>query len=334
MFWYACSSAITLSLRKIKALTGEGLPEPMSYKPYRFFFAKIGRSNGYANVYLTGQGEIGRPAIPIYFDCSFTTERDFLDSNCALEQGVWFFECGREPDGKIIVVAHENTVWLLRPSGRVEFVKSTVGYKEEGGFVKLLPVELAKRIPLADVPHILASIGANRYYSSGCFREISSIGNIRAIQSVLGLEISQPTVPGAQAALECLSSVELETLVARLFEEAGLFVPAYRGGMMPGADLFAYNRSTVAVVLGGLTVEAGCRRSIQVKLKTGARKPPPGVDMMVCCEAIEAPGVLGIDWLAAALASSPTTLHWLRQSLDWLPQGFLASTLEAEWRKP
>jgi hypothetical protein len=175
---------------------------------------------------LNGQGEIGRPAIPIYFDCSFDNERDFLNSNCALEQGVWFLECGREPDGKIIVVAHEGDVWLLRPSGKVEFVKSTVGYKEEGGFVKLLPVEILKRVSLADVPHVLASIGANRYYSSGCSREISGIGNIRAIQSVLGLEIARPTVPGLQAVLECLSSVELETLVARLFEEAGLFVPA------------------------------------------------------------------------------------------------------------
>lgn len=296
---------------------------------HRFFFAKIGPSNSYANTYLHGKGELGRPAIPIYFNCSFDNEQDFLASNCAKEQEALFFECGRELSDKIVVVIHEGSVWLLQPCGGVDFHKSTVGYQDKGGFVKLLPVELVRRLPLAGVPQVLASIGANRNYSSGSFREITGIGNVRAIRSVLGLGNDPPEKVGLQAALECLSSVEFETLVAKLLEEAGLFVPAYRGGMMPDADLFVYNKSTKEVLrLGEVSVESGQRLSIQVKLKTNARRPPKGIDLLACCEFVKGPGLLGVEWLGAALARSPVTLRWLRLSLDWLPEKFLASALE------
>ena len=295
----------------------------------RFFYAKIGRANALAGIYLNGGGEIRRPAIPIYFDCAFDNERAFLTSGCAREQGELFFECGRNPIGKFIVVIHAGEVWIVAPCGQVQFVKSMLGYKEESGFVKLLPVAVTRRARTADVPQVLASIGANRYYSSGTFREICGPGNVLAIKSVLGLPIETPDDPSVIHAVQCLSSVEFETLVARLLEERGFFVPAYRGGMMPGADLFAYNKSTDVLSAGELVVQPGQRISIQVKLRESGLRQPFGVDVMICAEQNVSPPTLGSDWLRAVLRDAPKTLSWLKSSLDWLPESFLRATCKS-----
>ncbi len=294
----------------------------------RFFYAKIGRANELASVYLNGQGEIHQPSIPIYFDCSFDNERAFLDSGCAREQGEWFFECARNPSAKFVIVVHDGEVWIVAPCGPIQFSRSIIGYKENGGFVKLLPVRVIRRVRLADVPHVLASIGANRYYSSGTFREISAVGNVLAIKSLLGLPIPTPTNPSIGDAIECLSSVEFETLVARLLEERGFFVPAYRGGMMPGADLFAFNRSTGALSLGDLVVGPGKRVAIQVKLKAGRWTLPRGIDLMICAQRVVNPPTLGSNWLDVLLQDAPSTREWLKTSLDWLPRDFLRLTCD------
>lgn len=291
-----------------------------------FFYAKIGPANAYAETYLRGNGEIDVPAIPIYFDCDLDNERSFLESNCAKEQGKYFFECGRSPEGKFIVVVYAGEVWILAPSGPVQFARSTVGYRDNAGFVKLLPIQIEKRISLAEVPHVLASIGANRYYSSGTFRKITGIGNILAIKSLLGMAMDVPPDLTVLDAVSCLSSVEFETLIAKILEEQDLFVPAYRGGVMAGADLFAYNKSQRAISVGGLCLQPGRRLSIQVKLRTDSLLPPSGIDLLICGEKVEGPKRLGMGWLGAAIKSSRKSREWLRSSLDWLPSDFLSAT--------
>ena len=132
----------------------------------KFIFAKIGSGNSLAGRYLSGNSEVNFPAVPIYFDCNYDNEEQFLKDGGAKGQGELFFECGRHPDEKYIVVIHEGNVHILRPSGSVQFKKSSV-LEDKDGYVKLLPVEILKKMPISEVPVILASIGANRYYSSG-----------------------------------------------------------------------------------------------------------------------------------------------------------------------
>lgn len=209
----------------------------------RYYFAKIDIGNCLANIYLNGNGEINSPAIPIYYETDQDNETDFLKNGGAKEQGRLFFDCGHNPTDKIIIVIYDGKVNLLEPTGQVVFKKSTVR-PNTSGFVKLLPVKLIRTVLVTDVPLVLAGIGANRNYSSGTFREISGNGNILAIKSILGQPVAYPANPSVLNIIECLSSVELETLVAKLFEEAGCFVPAYLGGTMQGADLFIRNATS------------------------------------------------------------------------------------------
>jgi hypothetical protein len=295
----------------------------------QFFYAKIDTANRSADRYLTGNGEIGSPCVPIYFDGSADNEEDFLSRGGAREQGQLFFECGRNSANKFIVVIYGGEVVMLEPTGPIQFVKSEVqpGYD---GFVKLLPVREVIRQPVKDVPAILAGINANRYYSSGTFREISDNGNKTALQCILDKsKVQMPLQCTATHALECLSSVELETLVAKLFEELGCFVPAYRGGMIKDVDLFVHNNSGNELTLCGVTLPSKSRYSLQVKLRLNAKKIPNGVDYLITGSDASDPSILGSSWLSEAIKCSPATRDWLFSSLSWLPDAYLNSLLAA-----
>src|SRR5207247_1001715 len=92
-----------------------------------------------------------------------------------------------------------------------------------------------------DVPLVLASITANQFYTRGTFRRINDWGNYKAIDCAVGKRFQgdhwepdlcavgkrfqgdhwEPDQQGPAQILECLSSVELETLVAKLLEAHG-----------------------------------------------------------------------------------------------------------------
>jgi hypothetical protein len=236
-----------------------------------------------------------------------------------------FFECGRNPASKYIIVIYGGEVVVLEPAGPIQFAKSEVqiGYD---GFVKLLPVREVIRQPVKDVPAILAGINANRYYSSGTFREISDNGNKTALQCILDKsKVQIPLQCTAIHALECLSSVELETLAAKLFEELGCFVPAYRGGMIKDVDIFAHNNNSRELTLCGIKLLPKSRYALQVKLRSSIKKAPSGVDFLITGSDMSDPSVLGASWLSAAIKCSPETRDWLFRSLSWLPDAYLYS---------
>jgi hypothetical protein len=113
----------------------------------------------------------------------------------------------------------------------------------------------------------LAGINSNAYIGRGTFREITHIGNIYAICATL--RIPYPNLDTSktyfQKLLGCLSSVELETLTAKIFEANGCFVPAYRGGTIKDIDLFIHNHSNNSIDLDGLILPSNSRKTIQVK---------------------------------------------------------------------
>ena len=165
---------------------------------------------------------------------------------------------------------------------------------------------------------------ANRYYYSGTFREIKDAGNLNALQYVTNRPISTPAAPSLVNILECLSSFELETLVAKLLEEAGCFVPAYRGGNMKGADLFAYNDTNSVINLAGLNIPYG-KKGVSIQVKRSNKKlsnPPAGVDYLVGIKV--KPGLNNFDhmWFLNSLNMHSATKNWLKRSLNWLPQTY------------
>jgi hypothetical protein len=299
-----------------------------------YYFAKIGTGNNLARNYLAGDNEIKKPAIPIFFDCSFNNRNDFLERGNSREQGGNFFQCSDNPTDSLIVVIHAGNIHLMEPCGKVEFVISEVdearigANRDKHGYAKLLPVKIKNNIPIADIPAILAGISANRYYSSGTFRKIRDLGNICAIRSCLEEEILLPKNHTLSDVLRCLSSFEFETLIAKILEELGFFVPAYRGGNMQGADLFAHNlKSKQIKVSNHIVIEANCRISIQVKLATKMRTPPDGINYLVSIDAEPTNQCLGSEWICDALQTCSTTQKWLTQSLSWLPESVLQEHL-------
>jgi hypothetical protein len=156
---------------------------------------------------------------------------------------------------------------------------------------------------------------------------MSNWGNIKAVECALGRSLPHQhmapencTVPRL---LECLSSVELETLVAKLFEAAGCFVPAYRGGCVKDVDLFAHNESGETIEFGKLVLAPRQRLAIQVKGWNRLKKCPSEVDCLIGFEAPNLPGCYDGDWLLSQVKRFPKVVDWLKHSLNWLPPKFL-----------
>lgn len=287
----------------------------------------MGDSNYLAKDYLAGKNELGSPAIPIYFNGAPANEAAFLSAGGAKEQGRLFFECGNDTEHKNIVVIHDGKVTMASPSGNVIFKPSTK-HKGYNGYVKLLPITIqSPQLSITEVPAILASMTANRYYYSGTFREIKDPGNLNALQHITNRAIPTPANPSLVNLLYCLSSFELETLVAKLLEEAGCFVPAYRGGNMIGADIFAYNDTPSAINIAGLSILPGKKGvSIQVKRSNMTlATPPAGVDYLVGIALKPSTSNFDHTWFLNALATPSKTKEWLKRSLHWLPYAYRAA---------
>jgi hypothetical protein len=281
----------------------------------RYFYAKIHEHNSLAGPYLGGEGEMRKPAIPIWFNCEPDDKAEFLDRGGAREQGRNFFWCGENNDHAYIVVIYEGKLFLAKPIGDVEFRHSRLRENVEG-FVKLLPIKKVKEMPLVEAPSVLASMTANTYYNTGTFREISDPGNIKALETVLFGKITKPEENNPEEILNCLGSVGFETLIAKLFEEQGCFVPAYRGGATQGIDIIAFNDSKNEIRVGHIEVPPGSAISIQVKRRTSLEKPPPGCDYLISVNRDS-------EWIIDVVNDTTHTKRWLERSLDWLPEDYL-----------
>lgn len=98
--------------------------------------------------------------------------------------------------------------------------------------------------------------------------------------------------------------LSLETLVARLFEAKGCFVPAHHGGMMKDIDLFAHNDTSKPIRVGPLKIPASRSVSIQIKLLQLVHEAPSvrtgsGVRSTGCWRSsLEPPPKLGAEAVA------------------------------------
>ena len=282
----------------------------------RFFYAKIGKGNSLASRYLCKDNEFQKEVVPIEFNCSPSNKHDFLKDGGAKEQGVNFFWCGENCQYARIVVIYNSELYILQPKGDVEFheIKSSSSPNVE--YLKVLPVVITESYPIALVPAVLASLTANAYYYTGTFREIKDPGNFIALCALLRISVGDSYDACAQILFSCLSSVQLETLIAKLCEEKGCFVPAYRGGTTKDVDIFAYNDSSNAIDVGMMRIKPNSGISIQIKLRTVFPSAPVGVDYLITT-------VNSSDWLIKLINESPLTKRWLCRSLNWLDPAFI-----------
>jgi hypothetical protein len=224
-----------------------------------------------------------------------------------------------------MVVICQGRSWFLKPAGDLIEHKSS---DDAVNLWKIMPVdEIIPNQGLDKIPPVLAGINANTYLNQGTYREITSWGNIKAIHCALGLDLPSEHMKDDNCdirhLLECLGSVELETLVAKVFEAAGCFVPAYRGGCIQDVDLFAHNYRSSNIELDGLVVPSAERISIQVKGTSHLNACPDSVGCLIALGAPQSPRCFGENWLLKQVASFPEVAEWLKLSLSWLPQSFV-----------
>lgn len=308
--------------------SGHRKPDATSGGSPRCFFLKMGVGNSLAKQWLSGDNPLGRPAAVIFFERS-TIEN--IRQGRAGRQEIDFYRCSLPEYQKktLIVVVGHGTVWILQPDGNLVEHDPSTPEEVAKDIWKMMPVKVLKKMPAKDVPPVLAGINASAYLNRGTFRELNNWGNIKALHVAAGRPIpAEQLLPEncqAPQLLECLSSVELETLVAKLFEEAGCFVAAYRGGCVQDVDLFVHNDGSEKICIDALTIAPGQRLAVQVKGWSPLKACPPEVDCLVGFEVpLAPPTCFNANWLLARVMEYPQVLAWLKRSLYWLPAEFLA----------
>lgn len=310
----------------------------------RYYYTKVGPGNALAPP-LLNEERLGFPVIAGFFRSVRLPEiRDHNPdqrprfSQQAIDLHRWAE--GEQP-GYAINLA-QGVFRLLEPSGAMyemerDLFEKTVGPTPHKDDVpKLVPVRIAHEERITHIPTILTQINANRRLSSSTFKEIrEDFGNELAIDYVLfkgGLlgryPRSTPETHTMEHLLLCLGGNELVSLVARLLEETGLYVPAPNGGFVKNIDLFAYNDASEPVDLAGLyvpprsTFRSGAI-TVQVRGISQETRPEvsPEVDYLVQpnAEQDEDGKILDQQWIEEMLRCSQTTRKWLNRVLRWVP---------------
>lgn len=267
-------------------------------------------------------------AAPIFYEMNSLAEirvGNMLGSAKAKAEASQFVEIGSHPkefENITIVTIDEGYVWIYRPKG--EILENPVdGYPRD--LPKFFPVEILAKRPVKDVPFILASMRVNQAFSRGTFVQIKEeagygLGNIAAIEAVLKQE-KKANRPEVEAdPLDCLSSVELETLIAKIFENNGFFVPAYRGGVLADIDLIVHNRTSLEIDLDGLRVEPAQSKTIQIKLQTNKPGKDKGqANYLITASSLKSGAAcFGREWLYEQINKVQSVKDWLDESLSWL----------------
>ena len=305
----------------------------------KFYYHKMDGGNRLAYRYLNSDNPLGQPAAVIFFGQATLEDmrtgiltNGGLRSKSQIMQARAFVETpDQDWDTTCIVVVDTRTkAYFLKPAGivmdvRNEGLAAHLRTADDTSTQKLMPVEIIAEKDLREIPFVLATINSNQYLARGTYRPISekkNRGNLKAIFSVL----EKPWKPewykvGASGLFECLSSVELETLVAKILEERGCFVPAYRGGMLKDVDLFAFCEHSIDI--DGLLIN---HYGIKVQVKGNAQlrgdELPDGVYLIgYACKGVDS--YFDERWLLNQIKRLPKVRQWLKRSLDWVPEDFI-----------
>lgn len=212
----------------------------------------------------------------------------------------------------------DDSVYIFRQAGLLQEEKDN---RLKNNLIKFFKIDLIKKIKIKNCPLVLTSIKANRHIQSGTFRDLNDedkyLGNTKALEHVLFDKVVK--VPDYRRYLQCLSSLEFETLVAKYLEELGLFVPAYKGGFLKNYDLFCRNIGETDIILGTKTIKPGEILSVQIKLTLQKKhlKENTSSDCYFCINS-EIEGNNIYDWKYLEKYMPSKTDKWLKILLDWV----------------
>lgn len=221
-------------------------------------------------------------------------------------------------DDMIIFSISETKIYFFKQDGKLVPFKAD----EEHG-VKGFSIKPLKEFDIKNCPLVLAGIKASLYLALGTFKELQEkyhLGNIEAIKYLLNNE--NASFKDFSDYLKCLSSVEFETLIAKIFEEKGFFVPAYKGGFLKNLDLVCRNSTEELKEIGGKEILPRGRITIQIKktLKNTDYKEyeENSVDFYFCIDSeLETKkNVFDAEYIKRLLYKSKT-YDWLKETLDW-----------------
>ncbi|MDO8659824.1 MAG: hypothetical protein Q7K54_04480 [Candidatus Parcubacteria bacterium] len=219
----------------------------------------------------------------------------------------------------VIFSIGDEYVYIYQQKGLLQEINEK---EYENDSIKYFEIDLLKKIKIKYCPLVLTSIKANRYIQSGTFRDLNHeryLGNTRALEYLIHEKII--TVPNYAEYLQCLSSLEFETLIAKYLEEKGLFVPAYKGGFLRNYDLFCRNTGKVDIILGETIIKPGASISVQIKLNFNKDQKNllDRVDLLFCIKSdFEDKKVLDWRFLKAHITSDSVTNTWLKEDLNWV----------------
>ena len=162
-------------------------------------------------------------------------------------------------EARIITIGSEK-IWIYKIKGQIKNEKIEFGKFRQ----KYYDIEIIKHSKIEDVPYILATMKTNQAFSRNTFRKIDEKkyeANIAAIKSLIG-ELNDFKIDP----LKSLSSVQLETLIAKIFEKNKAFIPAWRGGTLKDIDIIAEFEKNIPENLFKVKIQ-GKKIKIQVKIK-------------------------------------------------------------------
>ncbi len=250
-----------------------------------------------------------------------------------VERFLELFNSNKSDDSIILSIGEDETstdsLYIYQKDGPLEEITSLSVDKENYKTCNYVDnaigfkIKLLKKIKVVECPLVLATIKSNTRLTMGTFKSIedpnhpeshmnSYFGNIKALEYILKDKKEKVFVNSFAEYLECLSPIEFETLIAKLKEEEGYFVPAYKGGMLKDYDL--------------ICKKDGRQENIQIKLNlskdTYNKYKKKG--LIIYCvsksEKIVEPTVTIYDWqdIEKLINKSPNTKKWLSQTLDWV----------------
>lgn len=289
-----------------------------------FYYLKLGKKNCEAQEWLSNKNKLGSPHAFIYFDNFKETD---YEKEKAKKQALEFYRVGldqKRANNRFIVIfdGHLN---LLQPLGPVKFLKSTWNDQKppKKHRRKVMPVRILEKRPVLELPLVLAGMPSNQSLARGTFQKITDQGNLLALKLLFeDAKEEEGTLQRLDACsfFECLSSTELETLVAKCLEELGCFVPAHLGGNLKGIDLLASKDTSNDIKFCEQPLKA--KTGIQVKRKDGNEKIAKEVDIYVALDAKE-PAAVDAKKLLEQIRKLPKTKAWLLRSLNWIPKNYL-----------
>ena len=250
-----------------------------------------------------------------------------------VEKFIELFNSTQNDDSIILSIGEDETstdsLYIYQKDGPLEEITSlsvdkknykTCNYVDNAiGF----KIKLLKKIKVVECPLVLATIKSNTRLTMGTFKSIedpnnpdshmnSYYGNIKALEYILHDKKEKVSVDSFAEYMECLSPIEFETLIAKLKEEEGYFVPAYKGGMLKDYDLICKRDS----------------RQENIKIKLNLSKDTYNkfskkgllIYWVSKSEKIVDPTVTIYNWqdIEKQINKSPNTKKWLSQTLDWV----------------